>query len=158
MPPGWEREGVPENTFEGRTFPLEWTNIVPRIPVDVEDIGWDVEHVFHYFGTIMPLMKDPYVSVFSVGGLLLLWFDDAYELQVVSPEVTLAQFIQSARDHTIFNLPTLSCERDEAARLAGCWLYEMWMWESGELGRNRWLELKERGGEVHSDWLSRTEE
>lgn len=152
IPEGWQREGLPEQKVSSG---FTWMNIIPRWPKSYHDIGWEVEYAYHYLGSLVPLIENFYFSLFTAGGLLLLWSRLEETMFAISPEVTFEDFI-------IRYAPGGGCDvsiasdrlSDFAAEQWGRAFYNMWVWEGQTLVRNRWQELKDRGGEVHDDWLS----
>ncbi|EKM61803.1 uncharacterized protein PHACADRAFT_204957 [Phanerochaete carnosa HHB-10118-sp] len=72
---------------------------------------------------------------------------------LVSPELTFEQFVAAYRASGYLSMSTTLRDRDLAVYRWGQSLRLMWAWEGEIVGRNRWQELQDRGGDVHRDWL-----
>ena len=113
-------------------------------------------HDKHYFGTPIPILYDTAQSrVFlRVGGLLFLWFpnnlDSTFDTFMRVPSGLSLREITARLDASNTPFPETLMEPP----VYSVPVKELWQWEVEVLGRNRWAELRRRGGEVHSDWLS----
>ncbi|EKM55408.1 uncharacterized protein PHACADRAFT_256018 [Phanerochaete carnosa HHB-10118-sp] len=150
IPRGWERDA---DDGTSRAFPLDWTNLTPRIPRDIHDIGWSIAHAHHCIGPLVPLMKIYRYSLYTAGDLLLLYDFEMQQLWIVPPDLTLEQFLATCRAKGISRVPMILRNCDYAVVAWGKDSRRMWAWEGKRLGRNRWQELQDRGGDVHRDWL-----
>lgn len=124
------------------------------MPVNGFDIGWELENAFHLLGPLVPLVRDHQIRVYSVGGLLLAWPEEEFMSQKVSASVWLDELlleIEDAEDTIGFRVGEYYRE-DELARVVSFRYWNMWNWEHANLGRNRWREFQDRGGDVHPDW------
>lgn len=148
IPEGWGREGDVD-ADDAAIFALDWFYYVPRMPTEVEDLAWDLEHAWHFYGEPVPLVSNTWARIFSAGGLLFVWVVDD-TLRVVHSGISFAQIAAAYR--TPNGGPSLRREPDRSAFDVGARFYDCWLWECEHFGRNRWQELKDRGGDVDEDW------
>ena len=109
----------------------------------------------HYYGMPTPILFDKALSrvVLKVGGVLFVWFPDTLDRELdifmrVPPGLPLQAIVA--------RLETSNTPFPETLMESPVWsvpVKELWEWEVEVLGRNRWAELRDRGGDVHSDWL-----
>lgn len=119
------------------------------MPIESEDLAWDLEHAWHFYGDPVPLVSNDWTRIYSAGGLLFVWVVDD-TLRVVPPG---ASFDDTAAMYRRPNGGTsLRREMDQSAFDVGARFYEYWLWECKYFGRNRWQELKDRGGYVDRWW------
>lgn len=150
IPAGWVREADP-GAEDPRAFSLDWFYYVPRMPIELDDIAWALEHAHHFYGQPVPLVANDWARIFSAGGLLFLW--------VIDDTVRVAPPGTSFEDLAALNAggsvaPTLRRTMDNSAFYIGARFWDFWLWECEYRGRNRWQELKDRGGAVHADRLN----
>lgn len=129
----------------------DWVKFVPRIPRQGDDLAWWLEHENHYYGTIIPLVQNHWVIIFTAGGLLFVRFHEDLSLGVVNPGVSLDDLLHMYRDEGDPGGPLTFVEEEWTVREVIGRYWDMWNWERATTGRNRWQELKDRGGEVHAD-------
>lgn len=148
IPEGWERDGIPVR----RLYFMEddWIRFVPRMPRYGYEFAWRLEHEYHFYGAIVPLVRNNWVSIFSAGGLFFTYFHwEEPSLRVVPPGVSLDELLDVFRED-VFG-PTVALEDEWSVRHVTLRYWRLWDWERLKLGRNRWLELKDRGGDVHAE-------
>lgn len=114
-------------------------------------MGWSLENAFHILGTPAPILYQPNETydLVHIGGLLfVIW--EMYLVYLVDPVVTPQGFVDIAEAKQ--PLPLTKLNYDEVAYR---WGRKWWMYWNIERrrGRNRWEEMRERGGDVHPSLL-----
>ena len=172
----WRLEGharLPDPLPEGwRLIPCEhdgdysirdWAHYVPRMPIELFDIGWELENAYHLLGPFIPLVRSLDYRVFAIGGLLLAWPIEEFLLlawpieeflpEMVSTGLSTDELLQEIEEaESIGRRIGAFYNEDEVAREVGMRYRDIWVWEIDHLDRNRWKEFEERGGDVHTDW------
>ena len=116
--------------------------------------SWRLEDRYHILGTKFPLMTaGSVVTVFEAGGLLYVDHEDLNALYIVDEGLTINDFEPVFSGHFIPHGLTL-LEGDCTASTDYFRFSEMWAWEWDTSGRNRWQEMKDRGGEVDELWTA----
>lgn len=155
-PPPWEIDAIDRD--EGGE--LAYIPYVQRLPRCPDDQAWSLEHVYHFYGTLVPLLRHfnaDYV-ICQAGGLFFFMTNRCFEecrvvQPVVQPEMSLDTLARDlGREHIP---PSEELRRDRAARRYKSHVYSMRRMEL-HAGRNRWMETKERGGDVDLDAWSRS--
>ncbi|EKM61699.1 uncharacterized protein PHACADRAFT_190879 [Phanerochaete carnosa HHB-10118-sp] len=92
-------------------------------------------------------------AVFRAGGLLLVFVEEPEEACMAVPPGTALEDVVAALEADWYAFPEI-CEdlHRESVQLQA---FARWDAEL-KCGRNRWIELKDRGGDVHPDWLVTT--
>ena len=159
MQPTAPRRGWDTDIFvspEDDEFPeaATWTIYVTL----VTEWGWLVEHGLHFYGTFIPIVRrrEPDYFIFRVGSLLIVedeWEEEFHVLDTTN--VYEAMDIVDSGSNFLRHV-SLGCHKmdrtveNESSRFLGMWQME-WM----DRGRNRWQELKDRGGEVDPCWTEK---
>jgi hypothetical protein len=152
LPPKWDWEVTGRADFQVYNDSLSWANVIRRMPGERHDMGWNVEHAHHFYGDLIPLVRNFWVSIFECGGLLFVWIAENQKLLVVNPGVTLDELMVFYSGQAGGGAgPISSRPADKLVVDIGNKFIEMRNWERRVFGRNRWAELKARGGDVHSD-------
>ncbi|OBZ70873.1 hypothetical protein A0H81_09141 [Grifola frondosa] len=146
----WKSE-APDHIADGWNTDWEYCDRWTIFTGSVGSYAWLFERAHHFLGQPVPLLQNEDLILFKAGGLLFLWVTDADELHVVDPGTTLDDMVVLI-DHG-GNLPLIQSSFVHFKYREG-WHYELWDWEVQVVGRNRWKELKDRGGEVD---ISRTD-
>ena len=123
------------------------------MPYDVVDIGWYMENSYHFLGDPVPLVRNRVLTIIECGGLLFTFNPESESLFVVQPGVTVAQLMESLGPRAMGVTQTTKLKEDGLAANVGSKYDDMWNWERKLFGRNRWVELQARGGDVHSSLL-----
>ena len=66
---------------------------------------------------------------------------------------TLEEIVDAVDSGTLGPLSLRSVRMDRGGSYLRSRFEIVWQWEWAEFGRNRWQELKDRGGEVDESWL-----
>lgn len=127
---------------------LEWVNFIHRPQADLYDVGWCLEHVHHFLGDPVPLVRTSMITVFESGGLFFLWIPENVKLYVVHPGPALEDIMEAAG-----TIPATLLEEDPLAYNISMLYENLRTWELMEHKRNRWEELKARGGDVDDNLL-----
>ena len=117
----------------------------------VEDRAWGMEHASHILGEPIPLLSGQDLLILTAGGLLLVWDAVAFDLYIVRPGVTLEDLLDQISTRP--GLPARLAPVDDIAEYLYLTYKDYWNAERRDAGRNRWAELRDRGGWVHEDWL-----
>lgn len=148
VPEGWEHDGTSMRRTYGECD--SWVRFVPRIPEWGTEFAWRLEHEHHFYGRVVPLVRRRSISIFSAGGLLFGYFSqDEPGLRVALPGVSLDELLDRLAEDRFG--PTVPLEDEWSVRQIATRYWRLWDWERKTLGRSRWQELKDRGGDVHPD-------
>ena len=117
------------------------------------DRAWHLEHVHHILGRPEPLLYhvNEEAFIFRAGGLYFLWWaqeDDRLEVFDV-PDVSLAEIVDLLQEqdwHRIRDLMPAGAQVQVASEEMMQHYARQLDWELDTVGRNRWIEQKERGG------------
>jgi hypothetical protein len=151
IPDGWYRDGITP-AANTHVFSRRWYNWVPRMPLETEDLAWYLERAYHFLGPPIPLVYNSDFSIFTAGGLLFFWGRVDFDLRVVSFDCDLPNLVHRL-EHGPLGGWFLRCRPESTVEHVGLAFRALWMYECGMHGRNRWQELKDRGGDVHADWI-----
>jgi len=146
VPPGWtndwQRWGM-RWAWQGRPWP--------------GDLGWRLEHSFHFVGRPEPLLYTNQVTFFRADGLYFFW-DIEYNLCVVHNKFSLDAIIADLRGGQ--QIAPQGRDRSETGQNEAIQFQQIWSREregtQDRAGRNRWAEQQERCGKPHSFLLSST--
>lgn len=148
-PEGWATNMI--SPFEETSGIYLWADYVAT----VESEAWFFENGMHILGTPIPLLhrEEECITVFTVGGLLCVRDQEMCCYYVMQPHVTVDDIVNWVNaGHVVSELPVLQLTGDATVDYESQRFTVMWEWEWAEHGRNRWQELKDRGGEVDACW------
>ncbi|KAK7679977.1 hypothetical protein QCA50_016923 [Cerrena zonata] len=115
-----------------------------------------LERATHFYERPIPLLHTfytPYHSehvIVNVGGLLFLRNSDEPLVYAVNEGVSLEQLLAFAAQG---QLPTREVTLEASQDIVGYWFYSLMCYEREKKGRNRCLELYQRGGRVNARFL-----
>ena len=112
-----------------------------------------MNHAYHFYGDPVPLVRNHVLVVFECGGLLFAWFPDGERIFVVHGNITPEQLATTWGPHGAGHGPATILHADALAVSIGWKYFDMWEWENESFNRNRWVELRDRGGLVHTSLL-----
>ena len=145
-PPGWSSDFSSDSD--------DCPNPAPFLNTMRDSIGRQVEHEYHILGDIVPLLwqrdDEGDIVIAQAGGLLLAFL--YWHLTTLGPGVTAPEVARAVEEGNLALLPHSQPRRDRVSEIVGLRFEEMWMQEWATTGRNRWAELRERGGEVDRYW------
>ena len=149
MPDSWSTDFRPRDTPPGYGVP-DWV-LFARTTEEVS--GSELEDSFYLIGTPFPLMYHPReeLIVVLVGGLLMICYEDDNHKLVLESGTTLQELVNAVENGALGALRFVRLDR--GATYLRQRFDIIWKWEWAEYGRNRWQELKDRGGEVDVSWL-----
>lgn len=135
LPQPWKHAGV-------STIDEDWYPFVQRTPRADTSLALLLERSGHCYGTVVPLMECGPQTYFHCGGLLFAYLDEEFVI-ALPPSMTVRDIL-ALQDWP----PTRDVKFD---RIATAWAnasHTMWQWERRIVGRNRWEEMRQRGGDV----------
>ena len=157
-PPGWSTDFRPRDDVPDHYDSVpDWTLFARTTE---EDSGSELEDAFFLIGTPFPLLYHPSseLIVVLVGGLMVLCTADEDPELVFEAGTTLREIVDAVDNGTLGALSLRSVRMVRGGSYLRSRFEIVWQWEWAEFGRNRWQELKDRGGEVDESWLGeRTE-
>ena len=119
----------------------------------LNSFAWQLEGCYHILGTKFPLMTaGSVVTVFEAGGLLYVDYEDHNALFIVDEGLTIDD-IDPVYWGDFIPLGMTRINGDATAITDQFRFPDMWAWEWDSTGRNRWQEMKDRGGDVSDRWL-----
>lgn len=126
-----------------------------RLPRTGDDQAWALEHTFHFYGTPVPLMRNfrDGFEIFEAGGLLFFMRSSSLEeCSVAHPDVPLSALTGCYLGG--IHLPPHEAIRRDMTTYAYVINLLLTRWLELLVGRNRWMEAKQRGADVDVDaWL-----
>ena len=149
VPPHW-------TTLFFRDYPKRpWESWVPFGPV-YDNMPWELERTAHYLGAISPLLfnERDWVMIFAAGGLMFVHYLDLDSIYVMDHRASIGGIARAVDQGRIEDVCVETVFEGDLPCSAETYRYlTMWRTEKTSSGRNRWRELKQRGGDVDPAWL-----
>jgi hypothetical protein len=115
------------------------------------DLSWRLKHSLRFLGQPEPLLYTREVTFLQAGGLYFFWnFED--QLFVINNQLSLDAILENLKGN---RQPIASPGKDRSETRQNEVIQFHHIWDSEkEDGRNRWMELQERGGKPYPFLLS----
>lgn len=146
VPQDWTNDGFAQNNAGWEDF----------VPVVGENVAWELERSRHFLGTPVPILFNPYhlATIFKAGGLMFIFFEQADSISVLQPGISAPEAARAVNESRIEDLCVETATDEHLCSSESYRYFILWQWEKFAFGRNRWRELKARGGEVDPVWLN----